>query len=149
MERSRLRLQTLRLSRHTLARSPHIRPLIGTTKVRDLSVVQNRDQASISCRRFWNKSPRRYAASTLLSIVCAKAISTTSRGKFVHSAAQSRNVDRNPWQVRSPRPIRLSTASIAMFESGLPRLPPANTNSCKRRSKNPSLKRPGCPVAPE
>jgi len=47
---------------------------------------------------------RRYAASTLFSIVCAKAISTTSRGKFVRSAAQSRKLDRKPCAVRSSRP---------------------------------------------
>ena len=77
-------------------KSLDIRPLIGTTSARGLAVTQNRAQASISWRRFWNRSPRRYAVSTLFSIVRAKAISITSRGKFVHSAAQSRKVKRNP-----------------------------------------------------
>ena len=90
--------------------------------------------ASISCRRFWNKSPGGTPPRPCRSIVCASAISATSRGKFVRSAAQSRKLDRNPWAVRSPRPIRLSTASIAMFESGLPFLPPGNTNSLSRIS---------------
>ena len=67
--------------------------------------VQYRDHASASSRRFSNRSPRRYAASTALSIACANAISTTSRGKFVRSAAQSRKVDRKPCTVISLLPI--------------------------------------------
>ena len=49
----------------------------------------------ISWRRFSKRSPRRYAASTLLPMVCASAISTTSDGKGVVSDAQSRELDRS------------------------------------------------------
>jgi hypothetical protein len=38
--------------------------------------------------------------------VCASAISATSAGKLVHSAAQSRKLDLNPRAVKSPRAIR-------------------------------------------
>jgi hypothetical protein len=38
----------------------------------------------------------------LLLIVCASAISATSLGKFVRSAAQSRNVERKRWAGVSP-----------------------------------------------
>ena len=40
---------------------------------------QNPHQSAISLRRFSSTSPRRYAASTFNSIVCASAASTTSR----------------------------------------------------------------------
>ena len=43
--------------------------------------------------------------------------------------AQSRNVERKPCAVRSPRPMRRSSASIAMLDSGLPGLPPGNTGA--------------------
>lgn len=41
---------------------------------------RNVAQSAMSRRRFSNKSPRRYAASTLLPIVCANAASQTSFG---------------------------------------------------------------------
>ena len=47
---------------------------------RHQAAAQKLDQSFISCRRFSNKSPRRYAASTLFLIAWARAISTTSLG---------------------------------------------------------------------
>ena len=46
------------------------------------SSVRKFAHASIICVRFSNRSPVRYAASTLFSITCARAISATSRGKL-------------------------------------------------------------------
>jgi len=43
-------------------------------------LAQKSDHACMSRRRFSKRSPRRYAASTLLEIACARAISATSRG---------------------------------------------------------------------
>src|SRR5262245_31179698 len=91
------------------------------------AVARNSAHASISRRRLSNRSPRRYAASTLLPTACASAISTTSLGKLVRSAAQSRKLDRKPCTVMSLRPMRRSTAAIPMLDSGLFRLPPGNT----------------------
>src|ERR1700685_4370150 len=52
-------------------------------------------QASIIARRFSRASPRRYAASALLPIVCARALSRSSDENGLTSEAQSENVDRN------------------------------------------------------
>ena len=41
-------------------------------------------------------APRRYAASTLLGIVCPRACSRTSCGNAVLSAAQSLKLERKP-----------------------------------------------------
>ena len=61
---------------------------------------------------------------------CAPAPSRPPRsGKPVRSAAQSRNVDRKPCTVRSPRPMRRSSIRNAMLLSGRPALPPGNTKS--------------------
>ena len=89
--------------------------------------MQNLVHSIINCCRFSKRSPRRYAASTLSPTVCANAISATSAGKFVRSATQSRNDERKPCTVRSPRPMRRSTAIIAVFDSGFPRFAPWNT----------------------
>src|ERR1700758_5337637 len=61
-----------------------------------LSDWQYRVHSAISRRRFSNRSPRLYAASTLLPITCARAISTMWFGKLVRSAAQSRKLERKP-----------------------------------------------------
>ena len=58
--------------------------------------IKNVDHTAIKRRRRSNRSPRRYACSTLLLTECASAISATSLGKLVRSAAQSRNVERKP-----------------------------------------------------
>ena len=50
-------------------------------------------------------------------MVWASAISATSRGKLVRSAAQSRKLERNPCTVMSPRPIGRSTVVIAMLDN--------------------------------
>lgn len=47
-------------------------------------------------------------------------------GNFVRSAAQSRNVERKPCTVRSLRPMRSRTLSMAMLLRGLSALPPGN-----------------------
>ena len=60
----------------------HAPTLMGTTSVSTIVVVQNLAQASISCRRLAKRSPRRYAASTLSPMLCAYAISATSRRKL-------------------------------------------------------------------
>ena len=57
-------------------------------------------------RRRSKRSPLRYAASTLFETACARAISATSFGALLCSAAQSRNVERKPCAVRSSRPMR-------------------------------------------
>ena len=61
-------------------------------------VVQYVAQASMSIARLAKRSPRRYAASTLLGSVCDIACSITSWGKEFKTASddQSRNVERNP-----------------------------------------------------
>src|SRR5947207_15329451 len=64
---------------------------IGTTWPSIVGASQNFAHASASWRRFSNRSPRRYAASTLSLTIWAIAISATSLAKFVRSAAQSRN----------------------------------------------------------
>jgi hypothetical protein len=58
----------------------HDRPRpIATTSPLAAGLAQNSAQASMSLRRFSNRSPRRYAFSTADGIACAKAISQTSR----------------------------------------------------------------------
>src|SRR5580698_9144750 len=84
---------------------------------------------SISFRLRSNKSVRLYAATVLLVTECASAISTTSAGKLVRSAAQSRNVDRKPCVVRSLRPMRRSSIRKAILERGLPCLLPGKTKA--------------------
>ncbi len=56
-------------------------------------------------------------------------------------AAQSRNVERKPCTVMSPRPIRRRTSVIAMLDSGLPAFPPAtgNQKSARRRAPEASV----------
>src|SRR5215471_14136415 len=68
--------------------------LIDSTFPLAAGLVQKSAQASMSLRRFSNRSPRLYAASTAFGIACASAISATSRGNDVRSEAQSRNVER-------------------------------------------------------
>jgi len=51
---------------------------------------------SIRTRRRSKRSERAYAASTLLRTACASAASMTACGASVHSAAQSRKLERNP-----------------------------------------------------
>jgi len=53
---------------------------IGVTTPAPTGVFRNRAHSSIIRVRFANRSPRRYAASTLSPMVCASAISATSRG---------------------------------------------------------------------
>ena len=52
------------------------------------------DHASISARRFSNRSLRAKAASTLFLTACASAASMTACGVWVCSAASSRKLDR-------------------------------------------------------
>src|SRR5579885_283823 len=91
--------------------------------------AQNFAQASANCRRFSNRSPRRYAASTLSATVCASAISATSAGKPVRSAAQSRKVERKPCTVKLSQPIRRSVIRRAIDDSGCRASPPGKINS--------------------
>ena len=78
-------------------------------------------QASIIARRFSRASPRRYAASALLPIVCARALSRSSDENGLTSEAQSENVDRNPCEVIAHRlPMGSNSMSIAILDSGLP-----------------------------
>lgn len=51
----------------------------GTTTAGVMGLARNSAHSVIIARRFSNRSPRRYAASTLLSMVCASAISAASR----------------------------------------------------------------------
>src|SRR6266702_8472348 len=69
---------------------PHDTARIGDT-LPCAGPAQNSAQASISLRRFSNRSVRLYAASVLSLTACASAISHTSEGNAVCSAAQSRN----------------------------------------------------------
>src|SRR5262249_640830 len=80
----------------------------GVTSPAEGGAQQYSPQASIRRRRFSSASPRRYAASVWFSMACAKACSATSRGNDVRSPHQSRNVERKPWTVKSPRFIRSS-----------------------------------------
>jgi len=105
---------------------------IGVTSPLATAVAQNFAHASIKCRRFWNRSPRLYAASTLSLTVCANAISRTSAGKLVRSLHQSENVDLKPCAVRSPRLMRRSNIKNAMLLSGRRALAPGNTKSLWR-----------------
>jgi hypothetical protein len=82
---------------------------IGVTLVAPSGAVQKRPQTSMSTLRLLNRSPRRYAASVLLPIACASAISTTSDEKVV---------DRNPWTVASGAIFR-RTIAIDIFLSAL------------------------------
>ena len=87
-------------------------------------------QASIIVRRFSRASPRRYAASALLPIVCARALSRSSDENGLTSEAQSENVDRKPCEVVVLRlPMRSNSMSIAILDSGLPGFWPGKTNS--------------------
>ena len=52
--------------------------LIGTTFAPAAGASQKTAQSAINLLRFSNKSPRRYAASTLSPTACASAISITS-----------------------------------------------------------------------
>src|SRR5262245_5506002 len=63
------------------------------------ALAQYSAHVSIRRRRLSNKSLRRYATSTLLPTTCASAVSETSLGKSVRSAAQSRKLDRKPCTV--------------------------------------------------
>src|SRR5207248_2588837 len=78
-------------------------------------VEQNPLQASIICRRFSNRSPRRYAASTLSPTTWARAISATSDGNSLRSAAQSLKVERKPCVVSAAYPMRRSVMSSAIL----------------------------------
>ena len=84
-------------------------------------LAQYSPHSAISCRRLSKRSPRWYAASTLLATTCASAASTTSRGKPVRSAAHVRKLDRKPCTVTSPRPMRRNVINSAMLLKGLPR----------------------------
>jgi hypothetical protein len=76
-------------------------------------------QASIIARRLSRASPRRYAASALFPMVCARALSRSSDENGLTSDAQSENVERKPCDVIVPRlPMRSRSMSIAMLESG-------------------------------
>src|SRR5215831_15780698 len=48
-----------------------------TTPLAVSGLLQYSAQSCINCRRFSNRSPRRYAASTPLAMACASACSTT------------------------------------------------------------------------
>jgi hypothetical protein len=83
----------------------------------------------MSSRRRFRPVPRRYAASVLFSILCASAISRTSRGKCVSSPTQSVNAERKPCTVNlRPRSCRRHS-SIAKFDNGLPVAPLWNTGA--------------------
>jgi hypothetical protein len=69
---------------------------VGTRGPCTYILVQCAAHSSISPRRFSNRSPRLYAASTRSATVCANAASATSRAYPVDSAAQSRNALRKP-----------------------------------------------------
>lgn len=96
--------------------------------------MQKSAQAYINMILFSNKSPRRYAASTLSGRLCANACSQTSREKELatDSAHQSRNDERNPCIVMSPRFMRLSTAVRLMSESGALGFLPGKTGPSRR-----------------
>src|SRR5262245_19572556 len=80
----------------------------GSTVPLACGELQKLAQASISRRRFSNRSPRLYAFSTALGIACASAISATSFGKLVRSAQKSRNELRKPCVVMSTPVTRLA-----------------------------------------
>lgn len=64
----------------------------------------------MSATRFSNRSLREYACSTPFPTACASAISHTSRGMSVRSAAYTRNDVRKPCIVESPAiPVFLDT----------------------------------------
>ena len=70
---------------------------------------------------------------------CAFVV-TAERLREVETRLKSHGIDYLGPIAQAPRTAWASTSTTPTASA---------SNSCKRRSKNPSLKRPGCPVAPE
>lgn len=85
-------------------------------------LAQKFAQSSIMVRRRSSASERLYAASTLLSNVCAKAASARSDGYEVQSPTQSRKVDLKPCGTAATS-IRRITAKSVISDRGCPLVP--------------------------
>ena len=75
------------------------------------------ESRALSASRAHSSDPVRAYLDIEALIECAKAISQTSLGKFVHSEAQSRKADRNPCAVKAA-PSRRSIIKKIILDIG-------------------------------